>query len=392
MDRDERTTELLTKGVSQIFPNIEFLQKKLSDNGPLSVYLGFDPTAPSLHLGHAIQLRKLRAFQDLGHKVILLMGDFTATIGDPDKLSTRAPLTRKQVLNNLKNYKKQASPYIRFSGKNAATIKFNARWLSKLKFADILELASCITVEQLLKRDMFQKRIEENRPLYLHEFMYPLMQGYDSVAMDVDGEIGGTDQMFNMLAGRTLMKQIKNKEKFVLTLKLLEDATGKKMGKTEGNAVSLTDSPREMYGKVMSWADSIIPVALELCTDMSMKEIDTFLTTTTHPKEQKMRLAFEIVRANSGEVDAKDAAAHFAALFERGETPTDALEVRALATTKETLLSSGVVSSAAELRRLILSGSISSTTTNEKLSVDSLDRPILKDTYRIGKHRFVRVI
>ena len=259
------------------------------------MYLGIDPTGPSLHLGHIVALRKLRQFQDLGHKVILLIGDFTGMIGDPsDKSATRQRLTRKEVLQNAKLYKTQASKILRFSGKNAAVLKYNSKWLAKLSFEDVVELAAHFTVQQMMARDMFDRRMKENKPISISEFMYPLMQGFDSVAMKTDGEIGGNDQTFNMLAGRTLMKEMHHKEKFVVTMKLLVDATGKKMGKTEGNMITLGDSADEMFGKVMSWTDGMIRNGFELLTDVSLDEIDHALA-NQNPRDVKMRLAETVV-------------------------------------------------------------------------------------------------
>jgi tyrosyl-tRNA synthetase len=298
-DKNNLTEILLNKGVADILPNRGFLEKELVSGKKLTIYAGFDPTAPTLHIGHTIQLRKLRHFQDLGHRIIFLVGDFTARIGDPtDKAAARKQLTEKEIKTNLKLYKKQAGRFIRFSGTNAAHIKFNNDWLGKMKFADVLSLASNMTVDQMLKRDMFARRIEEEKPIYIHEFMYPLMQGYDSVAMNVDGEVGGNDQLFNMLTGRTLLKQLKNKEKFVITTKLLEDNNGKKMGKSEGNMVSLLDSPEQMYGKIMSWTDGLIIPGFELCTDYTMDQISFVkeeLKKGINPRDIKMRLAYEIV-------------------------------------------------------------------------------------------------
>jgi tyrosyl-tRNA synthetase len=318
--------EFLTRGVENIYPNKEFLKKQLLSGKRLTMYLGIDPTGPTLHLGHMIPIKKLGEFQKLGHKAILLIGDFTAMIGDPtDKGSARKPLTRSQVLNNCKLYKKQISTFLNF-GFGGADLKYNSKWLGKMKFADVLDLASKMTVDQMLKRDMFQKRIEEKKPLYIHEFMYPLMQGYDSVAMDVDGEIGGNDQTFNMLAGRDLMKEINGKEKFVMTVKLLADSTGKKMGKTEGNMASLTDDNNEMFGKVMSWTDGVMISAFELCTNVPMdeiKQIENDLVKGLNPKESKLKLAYEIVRIYYGDIKAKEAMDEWQRTFSQKEIPTD---------------------------------------------------------------------
>ena len=241
-----KINELLTRGVENIYPKPEFLKERLESGDKLKIYLGIDPTGPTLHLGHVSSMIKLRQFQNLGHQVILLIGSFTAMIGDPtDKMAVRKQLTREQVLQNCKNYLDQASVILNFEGANPAQVKYNDEWLGKLNFHEVIELASHFTVQQMLERDMFEKRINDGKPVHLHEFLYPLMQGYDTVAMDVDGEVGGNDQTFNMLAGRTLLKQMKNKEKFVITTRLLVDSQGSKMGKTTGNMIALADSPEE---------------------------------------------------------------------------------------------------------------------------------------------------
>lgn len=395
MSREEQIEILLTKGVEQILPSRDFLLKKLSGNERLRVYAGFDPTAPTLHIGHAIQLRKLRHFQDLGHEVIFLVGDFTARVGDPtDKLATRKQLSQKEIKNNMRLYKQQAAQFIRFKGKNAAKIKFNNKWLAALKFADILSLAANMTVEQMLKRDMFSRRIVEEKPIFLHEFFYPLMQGYDSVAMSVDGEVGGNDQLFNMMVGRNLLKQIKGKEKFVVTIKLLEDSGGKKMGKTEGNMIALTDTPEEIYGKVMSWTDGMIIPGFELCTDYSSKdteEIKQLLSQGINPRDIKMRLAFEITKSVTGEVSATRAQENFIIAFQKKETPQIVKEIKGGNSLKETILLSKEIQSSSELRKLIISGAVSSTTTNKKVTLEDIDKPPIKDVYKIGKNRFLKI-
>ena len=214
--------------MEHVYPSRDVLRERLVHGPPLTVYLGIDPTADFIHMGHALMLKKLAELQRLGHHVVMLIGDFTAMIGDPtDKTATRTKLTREQVKENCQRYKDQASRILSFEGDNPAELRFNSEWLSKMSFADVVELASHFTVQQMMERDMFEKRMQEGKPIHLHEFLYPLMQGYDSVAMDVDLEVGGNDQTFNMLAGRTLMREIKQKEKFVLTGRLLADASGK---------------------------------------------------------------------------------------------------------------------------------------------------------------------
>ncbi len=397
MQKSELTEVLLNKGVAEILPNKGFLEKELASGRKLTVYAGFDPTAPTLHIGHTISLRKLRHFQDLGHRIIFLVGDFTARIGDPtDKASARKQLTEKEIKTNLKQYKKQAGKFIRFSGTNAAQIKFNNDWLGKMKFADVLALASNMTVDQMLKRDMFVRRMEEEKPIYIHEFMYPLMQGYDSVAMDVDGEIGGNDQLFNMLTGRTLLKQLKNKEKFVITTKLLEDNTGKKMGKTEGNMVSLLDTPEDMYGKIMSWTDGLIVPGFELCTDYTLDQIAVVkneLDSGINPRDIKMRLAYEVVRLCTDEKNAQQAEEAFVSSFQRKESHDHIPEISAKDRTFETILiEENIVASKTELRRLIEAHAVTNFESKKTIDGAFAKLPATPGVYKIGKSRIIRIV
>ncbi len=396
MEKTELIDILLHKGVADILPSKAFLEKELNSGKILTVYAGFDPTAPTLHIGNVIQLRKLRHFQDLGHKIIFLIGDFTARIGDPtDKSSARRQLTEKEIKMNLKQYKKQASKFIRFSGKNAAQIKFNNEWLGKMKFADVLALASNMTVDQMLKRDMFVRRMEEEKPIYIHEFMYPLMQGYDSVAMNVDGEVGGNDQLFNMLAGRTLLKQLKHKEKFVITTKLLEDNNGKKMGKSEGNMVSLIDTPEDMYGKIMSWTDGLIVPGFELCTDYTADQVlfvKNELDTGVNPRDTKMRLAFEIVKSCTDEKSAMRAEEAFVKTFQKKESHESIREIASKGRTFETVaIEEEIVASKAELRRLVEANAVTNFETKEIID-SAMSKSHITGVYKIGKSRIIRLV
>ena len=388
--------KLLDRGVSAIYPSKEFLQSKINKGEKLTIYLGIDPTGPTLHLGHAIPIKKLSEFQKTGHKIILLMGDFTAMIGDPtDKSATRKQLTHKQVLDNLKNYKKQASKLISFTGKNKAEFKFNSKWLGKMNFEKVLSLASNMTVQQMLERDMFNKRMEEGKPIYIHEFMYPLMQAYDSVAMNVDGEIGGNDQTFNMLCGRDLMKTINNKEKFVITMKLLEDNSGKKMGKTEGNMLALSDTPEEMFGKVMSWTDGLIIPGFELCTSVTTQEIEEIKiklnSESFNPKDIKMKLANEIISIFYNAKKAKDAQDSWEKTFSKKEIPKDAPEVEANKGDKliDVFMDNKIVSSKSDFRRLVDEGAITNLDLDEKVSSPQDEAKI--GVYKIGKKRFIKI-
>ncbi|MFA5186007.1 MAG: tyrosine--tRNA ligase [Patescibacteria group bacterium] len=425
VNTDKNAVEaFVSRAVENIYPTPDALSGHLKSGKRITVYLGVDPSGPSLHIGHAIEMRKLAELQKLGHRCILLIGDFTAMIGDPtDKAAARVKLTHEQVLENCKNYKEQASKILDFGGENPVELKFNNDWLGKMTFADVVELASHFTVQQMAERDMFRRRMSwrttcphcgnENymgsetqetstdekgnhilvstydesrvwkckkcrkeyspetagevhspRPVYLHEFLYPLMQGYDSVAMDVDLEIGGNDQTFNMLAGRTLMREIKNKEKLVLTCKLLTDPTGKKMGKSEGNMITLVDSPEDMYGKVMSWTDGMIIPGYELVTDVSSDEIEKMkeaMEEGENPMEFKRRLAKEVVRAFVSDEAAEKAAEHFTTVHQKHEKPEEMPEFKMKepkAKLVDLLVETGLVPSKSEARRQIEQGAV----------------------------------
>jgi len=356
---------LLKHAVENIYPSKEAFKKRLLSGEQLTFYYGIDPTGPTLHLGHMITMKKLAELQKLGHKIILLIGDFTAMIGDPtDKSATRKQLTREQVLENCKRYKKQAACILDFKGKNPVDLKYNSKWLAKMNFADIVDLASHFTVQQLLERDMFENRMKESKPIYMHEFMYPLMQGYDSVAMNVDGEVGGNDQTFNMLAGRTLLKQVKGKEKYVITNALLADATGKKMGKTEGNMIALTDSPEDMYGKVMSWTDGMIVPGYRLCTDLpevDVKDIAKKIEAGENPMVFKRDLAYRIVVWLEGEESADQAAEHFTSIHSKHELPAEIPEHKVSSPRillVDALVESKLCSSKSDARRLVSQGAV----------------------------------
>ena len=391
----QKIDELLVRGVENIYPKKEFLESLLKSGKKLTLYTGYDPTAPTLHVGHGITMMKLRQFQDLGHKVIMLIGDFTGMIGDPtDKTATRQKLTREEVLTNCKNYQEQASTILNFKGENAVEVKFNSEWLGKMNFSDILELTSHFTVQRMLERDMFEKRQEEKKPIYLHEFLYPVMQAYDSVAMDVDGEVGGNDQTFNMLTGRDLMKDLKDKEKFVLTMKLLADATGKKMGKSEGNMVALADSAEDMFGKVMSWTDGMILGGFELCTKVPMseiKKIESELKSGSNPRDLKVRLAKEIVTNFLGSDAAEKGEEYFISTFSKKEIPSEIPEITPSTYDVITVLTeSKICKSKSEARQNIDQGGVK---INEiKVDAKNYTAMVKKDdVVQKGSRFFVRV-
>ena len=363
MNKEEKIDQLLTRGVSEVLPSAESLKVALQGRKKLKIYIGIDPTSPMLHIGHAIGLRKLREFQDLGHEVILLLGSFTAMIGDPtDKTAVRTQLTQKEVLKNAVTYKEQAGKILNFEGKNPVKLMFNHKWLQKMNFSEVVNLASHFTVQQMLERDMFETRIKEGKPVYVHEFMYPLMQGYDSVAMDVDAEIGGSDQTFNMLAGRTLQRQINGREKFVITMKLLENAEGKKMSKSEDGFIALNDSAKDIFVKLIAMDDSMILPYMELASDYAPEEIAGArkqLALQVNPREIKAELAERVSAMYHGKKEARKAREGFDKVFKAGETPED-IELKKLVNTNiiDVLIEVGFASSKSEARRLVDQNSV----------------------------------
>lgn len=381
---EKRIEELLSRGVENAYPSKEELKKVLQSGKVLTIYNGIDPTGPTLHIGHGSTLLKLRELQDLGHKIILLIGDFTGRIGDPtDKTATRKQLSTKEIKENLKSYTKQAGKILDMK---KVQVKFNSKWLSKLTFEKVMDIASEFTLQQMIERDMFERRIKEGQPIHLHEFFYPLMQGYDSVAMNVDMEIGGNDQTFNMLMGRTMMKN-RGKEKYVLTTKLLVDPTGKKMGKTEGNMVTLEDNEENMFGKVMSWPDSLISSAFEVCTRVPMSEVSKI--NQMGPRDAKMRLAYEIVKIYHGEKKAKEAEDNFIKTFQKKEIPEDVKEVSGDGLLAPILLREKLFNSNSEVRRLFDAGAIKDMTDDKKIL--STEKVIKGHVYKIGKHQFIKI-
>lgn len=394
----DKIDELLTRGVDRIYPSKEALEKVLRRGKRLTLYLGVDPSGDKLHIGHMVALMKLKQFQTLGHNVILLIGDFTGTIGDPtDRAATRKKLTREQVWQNAKTYKKQASKILRFSGENAIEIKFNSQWLSCLNFSQVIELAGRFTVQQMLERDMFKRRLERNKPISLHEFLYPLMQGYDSVAMDVDLEIGGTDQTFNMLVGRALMKEIKNKEKFVLTVPLLTDNKGVKIGKTEGNIIALTAKANDLYGMIMALPDEAIGKCFEYITDLPydcVLDIKNRLKKGEHQMKYKKQLAVTLVRMLNGKKSAAKAQKYFEKTFQKRALPKKAPSIK-LDNIKEIsiidlLTKKEIVKSRSQAKRLIRERAVD---IDEETVVDPSYKVKVKEgmIIKVGKYKFYRI-
>lgn len=376
------TDDVLTRGVQQVLPNKKGLAE-LMEKRKIKLYQGFDPSAPSLHLGNFVGLMKLRQFQKLGHEVIFLVGDFSGMIGDPtDKLATRKKLTREEVLENAKSWKKQASMLLDFDGDNPAKIVFNSTWLDKLNFKDVIELTSNITVSQLLERDMFQERIKANAPIYLHEFLYPVVTGYDSVALEVDLEIGGNDQMFNILVGRTLEKALINKDKFALSMKLLVDKDGKKVGKTTGNALFLDSTPENFYAGIMSFPDEVIYDAFELLTEIELDGLGEEIK--KDPMRMKKKLAFEIVKLLWGEESAKSGESEFSRTFQKGEASFDT-EIELKENLITTIAPHTALKSLGEAKRLVSQGAIE---VNGETITDFDHSIKIGDKIKIGKKIF----
>ncbi len=307
----EKIHELLFRNIDEILPSKEFLLSKVEKGEKIKIYHGIDPTSETLHIGHLAALKKMKHFQELGWEVIILMGGMTATIGDPSgKSKVRNKLTVSDVNKNIEKIKKQIEKVISFDGANKASLLNNYDWLSKLNFEEIVELSSNITHEQMIERDMFQERMKNHEPIYMHEFMYPLMQGFDSVEMDVDAELGGSDQLFNMMMGRTLLKKIKGKEKFVITIPLLTDSNGKKIGKSEGNIIPFANgNPYETFAGIMTLGDSVIIKCFVALTDVSLEEVSIMeidmQKNGANPMVYKKLLAFTLVKEIYNEEEAK---------------------------------------------------------------------------------------
>lgn len=394
---------LTRRGVEQVYPEEETIRRWLLSGRRLNVYQGFDPTADTLHIGHTVGMRKLRDFQLLGHNIIFMVGDFTARIGDPsDKESARKKLTKEQVEANMQNFQDQASHILDFNNKeNPVTVLYNSTWLEKLDFGDILELSSKFSVQQMIKRDMFQRRLAIDRPIYIMEFMYPLMQAYDSQHMNIDVEVGGNDQTFNMLAGRTLTAGMRNKEKAVVSCKLLVDPNGKKMGKTEGNMIMLSDTPEDMYGKVMAFSDSLIVPCFEILTDEPMENIERYRIEiqegSTNPMELKKRLAFMITAEHKGDKAAKTAEKHFETVFQQrkaeitGSIPKVSTRKTEIGIIELLTIHTHLAESNSQAKRLVDQGAVSidGEKVTDKTAVISINDDGL--SLRAGRH-VVRVV
>lgn len=393
-------SELLTRGVAKVIPQT-LAEQKLKSGKPMRVYWGIDPTGTRIHLGHSVPLRKMKHFADAGHHVIMVIGSFTAMIGDPTGQDTqRAQLTREQVQENFRTYKEQAAKILDFS---KIEVRYNHEWLEKLTFADILFLARQFTLNQMASRAMFQERLSKDKPVSLHEFLYPLMVGYDSVTLDVDCELGGTDQEFNMLCGRHLQEVFKKRDKFILTTRLIEGTDGRKMSKSYENCVYLDDEPNDMYGKLLSIRDDLITTYMECCTDIPMAEIrdaGKAMKKGSNPKDFKMRLAKEIVRMYHGEKAAEHAETEFQHVFKDKGVPEDVQEVKVKkgSLLVDVLVQATLASSKTEAKRLIEQGGVKiddkvvssiEAKVSDGLTPEALAKGVI---VKVGKRKFAKIV
>jgi tyrosyl-tRNA synthetase len=387
----EQQLEVLRRGCSEIISE-EDLISKLKKGKPLRVKLGVDPTAPHITLGWAVVLRKLRAFQELGHTAVLIVGDFTAMIGDPSgKSKTRPQLTREEVMEHVEAISEQLYQIL---DKEKTEIRFNGDWLMPMNFADVIRLAGRITVARILEREDFHNRLEQQKPVGMHEILYPLCQGYDSVAVQADVELGGTDQKFNNLVGRNLQGQYEQEPQVVMLMPLLVGLDGKdKMSQSLGNYIGITEEPNQMFGKTMSIPDTLLEDWFTLCTDVPLNEVKELIQ--GNPRDAKVRLAKEIVSIYHGDAAGQDAEDYFIRTFSKREEPVDAPDAQVPADLENDINIATLISrleltaSAGEARRMIEGGGVS--VGGEKIADpratktrDELDGKVI----RVGKHKF----
>lgn len=392
---EDKIDEILNRGtVVEILPTKDEFKKKLLSGEKIKLYIGFDATAPNLHLSHAKNFMFMEKLRQLGHEVIILFGDFTARIGDPTgESTTRKQLSREDVLNNVKEWIRMVKPFMDFENKdNPPKIMYNHDWLSKLTFEDILNIASNFTVQHMITRDMFQKRLKEEKPIHLHEFLYPLMQGYDSVAMEVDAEVCGTDQTFNALAGRMLLKKMKNKDKFVIALTLMENPkTGELMSKSKGTGVFLDGTANDMFGQIMAQPDEMMEILFVNNTLLTLGEISEILN-QDNPKQAKLTLAREITKLYHGEDLANTAQNFWEDTFSKNKIPQNIENVFKYQDNKklgDVLVETGVLASKASFARLVESNSIEYMEDNTP--VKNIQENIKIGVYRIGKKNFIKI-
>ncbi len=402
MEQDlKRAMELIHRGTVEVLDENELdgkLKRAIKTGIPLRIKAGFDPTAPDLHLGHTVLIQKMKHFQELGHRVMFLIGDFTGLIGDPSgKSETRPPLTPQQVQENAGTYKEQI---FKILDPEKTEVVFNSVWMQEIKSIDMIRLCAKHTVARMLERDDFKKRFQAQKPIGIHEFVYPLIQGYDSVAIKADIELGGTDQTFNLLVGRHIQKEYGQEPQVVITMPLLEGLDGvQKMSKSLGNYIGITEPPQDMFGKLMSVSDDLMFRYFELLSSLDLDEIkglkDGIADGRLHPKDVKTRLAQELVERFHGARAAEAAKADFEAQFSRGEVPDDIPEFKLSPDEKtiylpKVLKEAGLVESTSDARRLIKQGAVSIDGT--KVRSEEIEVQAPQTVLKVGKRRFLRII
>lgn len=395
----EEQLKIIKKGTLDIINEEELikkLEKSINNNNPLKIKLGLDPSAPDIHLGHTVILRKLKQLQDLGHEIIIIIGDFTGKIGDPTgKSKMRKSLSDEEVLQNAKTYEEQV---FKILDKEKTTIKFNSEWLSKLTFEDVLQLTQYTTVARMLEREDFRLRFENQRPIYLNEFFYPLMQAFDSTAIEADIEFGGTDQRFNLLSGRTLQKEIGKEPQVVIMMPLIEGLDGKnKMSKTLGNYIGIYESAKSKYQKVMEIPDELIVKYYTLLTDVSdekIKEVKSKLKDENiNPRDMKMDLAREIVSLYHTAEEVDQAEERFKMIFQMGQKPKDIDTINAEKENFDLIqivVDKGLVSSKSEFRRLLAQGGVK--INDKKITKEEFLPKEGELVVQIGKKKFIKII
>ncbi len=401
MEHDvEKALEIIRRGAVEIIEEgelVEKLERAAVTGRPLRVKAGFDPTAPDLHLGHTVLIQKMKHFQELGHQVIFLIGDFTGLIGDPTgKSETRPPLTPEEVLENARTYEEQI---FKILDRDKTEIAFNSAWMNELRSIDMIRLCAKHTVARMLERDDFKKRFQSRRPIGIHEFIYPLIQGYDSVALKADVELGGTDQRFNLLVGRHIQREYGQEPQVVITMPLLEGLDGvQKMSKSLGNYVGINEAPEDMFGKLMSISDELMFRYLELLSDTSVEGLGELRSRvqggSVHPKEVKAGFAWEMVARFHGSVAADKARSRFEAQFSRGEVPED-IPVFELPRgggrlfIPRLLKDAGLCKSTSEARRLLKQGAVS--LNGQRLTEEEVSLPGADAVIKVGKRRYLRL-
>jgi len=389
---ENKIDEVLSRGVEELISR-DSLEKKLKSGRKLRIKLGIDPTSPNIHIGRSIPILKLRDFQNLGHQVVFIVGDFTGVIGDTsDKESERPMLSKETIKKNMKGYIKQAGKILSLS---KCEFYYNSKWLGKLKYEDIGEQADSFSLSDFISRDNIKRRLNAGTRVSLREVLYPLMQGYDSVAIKADIEIGGMDQKFNLLAGRKLQERFKQIPQDIIMNPLILGTDGRKMSSSWGNVINLKEEPSNMYGKVMSLADNLIIQYFKLTTRVSMDEINKYedkLKNGENPKNIKMQLAKELVKMYHSEKQAKEAQENWEKTFSKKEIPEDVQEIKKNKDELlvDVLLKSKIISSKNEFRRLVKENAITNLDTNEKIK--EVDNEVIPGVYRIGKKRFCKII